>query len=250
MKTRIKQSAEVAAMRKSGEILANVLAAVAAAVRPGVTTKSLAEVAAAELSLQGGQPAFLGYQGYPDIICISVNDEIVHGIPGQKTLKNGDIVGLDFGVIYDGLITDGAITVPVGKISGEAEKLLRITRQALGVGIDAVRPGARVGDIGAAIEGVLRSAGLGVIEDLMGHGVGHYLHEEPGIPNFGLAGTGPILRAGMTIAIEPMATLGGKDIVISNDGWTISTVDGSLGAQFEHTVLVTENGAEILTLVS
>lgn len=243
----VRTAAEIEAMRTSGQMLATVLEYLRGQIAVGQITKELADIAAQELKRLGGKPAFLGYQGFPDVICISVNEEIVHGIPGSRMLANGDVVGLDFGVSYDRMITDGAITVSVGHPMLSVEHLIKGTEAALAAGIGEVRAGARIGDISAAIERRLRQDNLGVIEDLIGHGVGHKLHEEPGIPNYGQAGRGPKLLAGMTIAIEPMASMGGYEIGQAADGWTILTRDASLAAQFEHTVLVTERGAEILT---
>lgn len=249
MFTKVKTEAEITAMRASGNMLATVLEHLRQEVRAGQTTKNLANLAAAKLQELGGKPAFLGYQGFPDVICISVNDEVVHGIPSDKVLKNGDVVGLDFGVTVDGMITDGAITVIVG---GKADKkvmdLVRDTEAAMLAGIEALHDEVRVGDIGFAVEAVLNRGKYGIVRDLVGHGVGHKLHEEPNIPNYGRPSNGPTLRAGMTIAIEPMATLGGDDVVIAEDQWTVQTRDGSLSAHFEHTVLITEDGYEILTL--
>lgn len=247
MMNQIKTEIEIKRIRTSGQMLAAVLRYLTPLTVPGVTTKELDTLAAAELKRLGGEPAFLGYQGFPGVICISVNDEIVHGIPGQLVLAEGDIVGLDFGVNCEGMITDGAVTVAVGKISAEAARLLKATEEALAAGIAQVKAGARVGDIGHAVEVRLRADKLGVIEDMSGHGVGHMVHEDPLILNFGKAGRGAKLKAGMTIAIEPMATLGTHEIILGVDGWTISTEDGSLGAQFEHTVLVLPDGFEILT---
>lgn len=247
VKNKIKTKAEIESLRQSGKILATVLEVLSRQIAPGQTTEDLAKLAASELKKLGGQPAFLGYQGFPDVICISVNDELVHGIPGGRVIEAGDLVGLDFGVNYNGMITDGAVTVGVGQISADAKRLLEATKQALAAGIDQVKDGVKVGNISAAIERRLRQDKLGVVEDLIGHGVGHEVHEEPGIPNFGPAGQGPVLRSGMSIAIEPMATLGGPGVVIADDGWTVRTADGSLSAQFEHTVLVTSEGAQILT---
>jgi methionyl aminopeptidase len=236
-------------MRTSGQMLARVLAMLRGHVTPGISTYALARVAEEELKRLGGKPVFRGYQGFPDVICISVNDEVVHGIPSEETiLESGDIVGLDFGVNFEGMITDGAISVPVGEVSSEAKRLLAATEQALAIGIEQVKAGKRTGDIGAAVESRLLRDRLGVVEDLAGHGVGRELHEDPSVPNFGRAGSGDMLKAGMTIAIEPMATLGSKDVVLLADGWTIATEDGTLAAHFEHTVLVTRQGAEILTL--
>ncbi|HVQ43406.1 MAG TPA: type I methionyl aminopeptidase [Candidatus Saccharimonadia bacterium] len=254
MMNQVKTAAEAERLRTSGGILAEVLRRLSAALEPGQTTGYLGEMAARELAALGGEPAFLGYRPdvhstpFPSTICISVNDEIVHGIPGPRVIQAGDLVGLDFGVTFEGMVTDGAVTVVAGgRPTAAQSRLLAATQQALGLGMSQVRDGARVGDIGHAIEVRLRRDKLGVIEELSGHGVGHRVHEEPLILNYGRVGTGSRLRAGMSIAIEPMATLGGRDIYVADDGWTIRTADGSLGAQFEHTVLVTEDGCEILT---
>ena len=248
MKNRRKTAAEIRAIRESGRMLAAVLGVLQEQIVPGMTTAQLDQIAATELKALGGKPAFLGYGGFPGVLCISINDEVVHGLPGARRVAEGDIVGLDFGVVYGGMVTDGAVTVGVGQISSEAERLLQVTKQALADGIAAATDGGRVGDITAAIESRLRRAKLGIIEELCGHGVGHALHEDPPIFNAGLAaGTGPKLSAGMTIAIEPMATLGGDHAAEQADGWTWATVDGSLAAQFEHSILITESGAEILT---
>lgn len=246
--TQIKTDEEIASMRIGGRMLMTVLDyLVKQHLKAGISTKELAVVAASELSKLGGKPAFLGFEGYGDVICISVNEEVVHGIPGDLVINEGDVVGLDFGVTYDGMITDGAVTAGVGQVSTQAQRLLTGTAQALQKGIVQAKAGARVGDISFAIESRLKADGLGVVEDLIGHGVGHGLHEEPGIPNYGRAGQGPQLLTGMTIAIEPMATLGGRAVSLDEDGWTVRTADGSWAAQFEHTVLITEAGAEILT---
>jgi methionyl aminopeptidase len=249
VQTRVKSPSEIAAMRESGRMLATVLAVLRPLTVPGVTTKQLAERAAEELAALGGEPAFKGYQGFPDVICISVNDEVVHGIPSaDRVIQNGDIVGLDFGVTYKGMITDAAISVIAGKpLKPTHRKLLQLTEEALAAGIAAVHGGVRVGDISAAVEAILKPAGYGIVRDLVGHGVGHQVHEDPNIPNYGRANTGPWLEAGMTIAIEPMATLGGERVYLHDDGWTVSTYDGSRAAHFEHSVLITEDGAEILT---
>jgi methionyl aminopeptidase len=249
MVTKVKTASEIAAMRQSGRMLATVLQYLRPHVEAGVSTKELADKAAAELKKLGGEAAFLGYQGFPDVICISVNDEVVHGIPkANKILEPGDIVGLDFGVNYQGMITDGAISVIVGKPKTNGQKqLLKDTEMALQAGINVVHDGVRTGDIGAAIEGSLKHRRYGIVRDLVGHGVGHEVHEDPNIPNFGRPGTGPWLQAGMTIAIEPMVTLGSERVYIAGDGWTVLTVDGSRAAHFEHTVLLTEAGSEILT---
>lgn len=251
MYTKVKTPAEIEAMRESGRMLATVLQELKKVIAPGQTTKYLDDIAAKELKALGGIPAFLGYQGYPAVICISVNDEVVHGIPSaQRILNEGDIVGLDFGVSYNGMITDSAISVIVGTSqSKEHELLLQKTEESLRAGIKQVKAGVRTGDIAAAVQAVLEPAGYGIVRDLVGHGVGHHVHEDPNIPNYGRKGTGERLEAGMTIAIEPMATLGGHGVTIDRDGWTIRTADHSLAAHFEHTVLITETGFEVLTKV-
>lgn len=234
-------------MRISGRMLSSVLTHLEQTIAIGMTTKQVADIAASELRSLGGSPAFLGYSGFPDVICISVNEEVVHGIPGAYVLKDGDIVGLDFGVSYEGMITDAARTVLLGSSSKRKTQLIDTTRASLEAGIQALHDGVRVGDIAAAIQSVLEDAGLGIVRDLVGHGVGHQVHEDPNIPNYGRKGTGPILESGMTIAIEPMATLGTHKVYAADDGWTIITRDGSLSAHFEHTVLITSSGHEILT---
>lgn len=249
MKTRVKTESEIKAMRESGGMLAAVLREVSKRVAPGVSTKQLADTAASELKALGGKPAFLGHEGFPDVICISVNDAIVHGIPSPKEiLKEGDILGLDFGVLYQGLMTDGAVTVGVGRIKPAYQQLLDVTKLSLEAGIDAVHSGVRVGDISYAIESTINRYGrYGIPRDLVGHGIGANLWEEPNIPNYGRQGNGPVLEKGMTIAIEPMVTLGTHQIRLADDEWKILTADGSWAAHFEHTVLITEHGAEILT---
>jgi methionyl aminopeptidase len=249
MMTRVKSRRELEAMRLSGQMLASVLKLLRQQTVAGMSTKDVANLAAAELKRLGGQAAFLGYQGFPDVICISVNDEVVHGIPSpNRHLKEGDLVGLDFGVNYQGMITDAAISLIVGKTGDSKLKLLvRDTEAAMMAGISVVKDGVATGDIGAAVQAVLDKGHYGIVRDLVGHGVGHDLHEDPNIPNYGRAGHGQRLKAGMTIAIEPMATLGTDRVYIDPDGWTIRTRDGSLSAHFEHTVLITEDGAEILT---
>ncbi len=249
MFTRIKTSSEIAAMRESGAMLATVLGILKPRVVVGVSTQELADIARAELAKLGGSPAFLGYQGFPDVICISVNDEVVHGIPRtDKILQSGDLVGLDFGVNYKKMITDSAITVVAGSWRNQQEKkLVTMTEEAMHAGIQSVHDKVRTGDVGAAVEAVLSRHKFGIVRDLVGHGVGHELHEDPNIPNYGRANTGPWLEAGMTIAIEPMATLGGESVYLAADNWTILTRDGSRSAHFEHTILITDDGAEIIT---
>lgn len=251
MNTRVKTESEILAMREGGRMLATVLNGLRPLVVPGISTKELADAAARELKALGGQPSFLGYQGFPDVICISVNEEVVHGIPSkQKIIQDGDIVSLDFGVTYRGLITDSAISLIAGKpLEQKHAELLKVTERSLEAGIAAVHDGVRTGDIGAAIEAVLSKYRYGIVRDMVGHGVGHAIHEDPNIPNYGRPDTGPWLQEGMTIAIEPMATLGSEQIKIGDEGWIISTVDGSLAAHFEHTVVITTDGAEILTKI-
>jgi methionyl aminopeptidase len=241
---------EIAAMRESGRILASVLGLIRREIKAGMTPKDASAIASRELEKLGGKPAFKGFEGFPDIICISTNNEVQHSIPNDHVFANGDIVNFDFGVTYQGMITDGGITVCIGgpeMADADGKRLLEGTERALYAGIDQVRDGARVGDISAAVQAVLQSYNLGIVRELVGHGVGHELHESPEIPNYGSKGAGPILKAGQTIAIEPITTLGDHHIFQTRDGWTLMTVDGSRSAQFEHTVLVTQQGAEILT---
>lgn len=248
----IKSEAEIQAMREGGRMLATVLQLMRESCKPGLTPKDMSALAATELNRLGGEPAFLGYghPGFPDIICISVNEQVQHTIPGDKPFQKGDVVNFDFGVKHKGLVTDGGITVCVGDAySEETRRLIKGTQAALEAGIKRVKPNAHVGDISAAIESVLRKYKLGIVRELVGHGVGYDLHEEPEIPNYGKAGRGPVLKPGMTIAIEPITTLGSPAIAELPDRWTLVTVDGSWSAQFEHTVLVTKNGAEILTTI-
>lgn len=247
--TKIKSEAEIAAMRQSGAILAHVLQTLKQELRVGMTTKDLSNTAQRELKAMGGKPAFLGYYGFPDILCVSVNDEVVHGIPSaNRYIEEGDIVSMDFGVTIDNMITDAAISVIAGKPKNDkVAKLVEATEASLMRGIKKVKNGAKVGDIAAAVQSVLDDGSYGIVRDLVGHGVGHELHEEPNIPNYGKKGTGPALTTGMTIAIEPMATLGSHSVFIDGDGWTVKTRDGSLAAHFEHTVLVTPTGVEVLT---
>lgn len=250
MFTRVKTVDELRAMRESGRMLAAVLTLLAHETTPGMTTKDLAVIAAQELKKLGGEAPFLGYQGYPDVLCVSVNEEVVHGIPSkEKVINNGDIVSLDFGVSYKGMITDSALSIIAGKpISQKHETLLKYTESSLMVGIAAVHDGVRTGEIGEAIETELNRHKYGIVRDLVGHGVGHYIHEDPNIPNYGRRNTGPRLIKNMTIAIEPMATLGTDNVYIAEDGWTVLTQDGSWAAHFEHTVVITDDGAEVLTM--
>lgn len=251
MMTKVKTDEEIEAIRVSGKMLAQVLELLTKQIASGMTTRDLDDMAARELRALGGQPAFLGYQGFPNVLCVSVNDEVVHGIPNaHRVLKSGDIVGMDFGVNYNGMITDAAVSVIVGSpLSARDKELVQVTKQALEAGIAVVKGGVRTGDIGHAVEQVLKAHNFGVVKDLVGHGVGHHVHEEPNVPNYGLKGSGQILKSGMTIAIEPMATQGTDKVYIDRDEWTVKTADRSRSAHFEHTVLITDDGYEILTLV-
>jgi methionyl aminopeptidase len=249
MVTKVKTATEIAAMREAGRMLATVLQKLKEEIRPGMSTMDLNDTAAKELAGLGGEPAFKGYQGFPQVLCVSVNDEVVHGIPQEdKIISDGDIVGLDFGVRVRGMVTDAAISVIAGKPKQKRHiQLLEDTKKALEIGIDTLHDRVRTGDIGAAIEASLKHRPYGIVRDLVGHGVGHEIHEDPNIPNYGRPNTGPWLDKGMTIAIEPMVTLGADRVYIANDGWTVLTADGSWAAHFEHTVLITDDGAEILT---
>jgi methionyl aminopeptidase len=245
--TRVKTEFEIQAMRESGKILASVLKKIEQTASAGMTGKDVSALASKELKALGGQASFYGYMGFPDVICISVNDAVVHGIPNSKEFKEGDIVGFDFGVTYKGMITDSALSMAIGKTDAAGQKLLTQTERSLYAGIEQVKGGVRTGDIGFAVQKVLNAAGLGIVKDLVGHGVGHEVHEDPNVPNYGSAGVGTALKTGMTIAIEPMATLGGGKVIIDEDGWTVRTLDETLAAHFEHTVLITQSGYEILT---
>lgn len=237
-------------MREGGRMLATVLQAMRNQARPGLTPKDMAAIAASELKKLGGQPAFLGFHGYPDVICISVNNQVQHSIPNTIPFRAGDVVNFDFGVRWKDMITDGGITVCIGdEFTSDTKRLLAGTEKALKDALAVVKDGVRVGDISAVIERTLRKNKLGIVRELVGHGVGHALHEDPEIPNYGSAGRGPVLKAGMTIAIEPITTLGDPAIFEARDGWTLLTQDGSWSAQFEHTILVTKTGCEILTTV-
>lgn len=257
MATTFKSDDEIAILREGGKRHAVILAALVKKVVPGVTTKELDQVAFDLVKEQGDHSAFLNYQPdsadrpYPATLCVSVNDEVVHGIPneGEKVLKEGDIVTLDLGLNHKGLITDAAVTVPVGKVSSEALRLMKATKEALDAGISAIRPGGRIGDIGAAVEVVAKKYGYGIAEGLAGHGVGYAVHEDPYIPNEGKVGTGEELKPGMVFAIEPMFTTGRGAVKLCSDGYTFKTRDGSLAAHFEHTVTITKKGVVVLTVL-
>ena len=242
-----KSPREIDKMAEAGALVARTLDMLREHVRPGITTRELDDLADEFIRAHGGRSTSRGYKGYPAAICISPNDMIVHGIPGRYRLEEGDIVTCDVGITLDGLIADSAATYPVGEIDPEAQRLLDVCQAALGAGIEQARLGNRVGDISHAVQEVVEDAGFSVVRALVGHGVGRSYHEEPQVPNFGTPGRGPALVEGMTIAIEPMITAGGPQIYVHDDGWSISTVDGSLSAHFEHTVAVTVEGPRILT---
>lgn len=250
----IKTKEEIEILREGGKRLAQILKTVGENVAPGVSAYDLDKLAEKLIRDGGDEPAFLGYKPeghgapYPASLCVSVNSEVVHGIPfKEKKLKEGDIVSIDLGLKHKGLFTDHAITLPVGKISKKDTELIRVSKDALMEGIQAIIPGARVGDIGYAIQKFVKPYGYGIVRVLSGHGVGKYIHEDPYVPNFGKKGTGVALTPGMVIAIEPMLTHGTHNVIVDKDGYTIRTSDGTRAAHFEHTVLITEDGAEILT---
>lgn len=245
----LKSPRELDVMRRAGEITARILQEVVEAVSPGVTTRELDQLAEARCKELGAKPAFKGYHGYPCCLCISVNEQVVHGIPGKRTLKEGDIVGIDFGVIVDGYYGDSARTVAVGKVTPDAQRLLQVTQEGLLRGIQEAKLGNRLFDISHAIQNYVERHGFSVVREFVGHGIGRSLHEEPQVPNYGPKGKGVSLKEGMVLAIEPMINAGGHAVRIESDGWTAVTVDGSLSAHFEHTVAITKNGPEILTLL-
>lgn len=234
-------------MRVAGQVTARALAGVAAAIRPGVTTAELDRIAEEAIRKEGGVPAFKGYRGFPGSVCLSVNDVVVHGIPGDQVLHEGDILSVDIGAVVDGYYGDMARTYPVGQISDEAQHLLTVTWEALQRGIAAARPGGRLGDISAAVQRYVESHGYSVVREFVGHGIGRKMHEDPPVPNYGVAGRGPRLQPGMALAIEPMVNIGRPDVRILPDGWTTVTADHSLSAHFENTIVITETGVEILT---
>ena len=251
----IKKANEIELLREGGKRLAAILRALADEVKPGVKASFINDRAEELIRAGGDLPVFLGYQPdlatrpYPATLCVSVNDEIVHGIPNEKEkmFKEGDIVGLDIGLSREGMIVDTALTVPVGKIDDAARKLLNVTKESLAVGIKAARGGAKVGDIGAAVEAYVKPHGYGIVRELAGHGVGYAVHEEPYVPNFGKKNTGAVLKPGMVIAIEPMLNEGTADVILEDDGYTFRTKDGKRSAHFEHTILITDGAPEILT---
>ncbi len=245
----IKSPDEIAAMRQAGRIVASVLRTLAGEVRPGIRTRELDAACARELARHGAQSSFLHYHGYPAHICTSVNDEVVHGIPGERVLHEGDIVSIDVGVKYQGFQGDAAVTVGVGHISPQARKLIEVTEGALHAGIAAAKRDVHLGEISAAVQEFVESNGFSVVREYTGHGIGRDMHEDPQIPNFGDRSEGPVLRRGMALAIEPMVNAGVWKTKVLGDQWTVVTADGSLSAHFEHTIAVTNGQAEILTVV-
>lgn len=244
---KIKSELELEKMQKAGTILAKVLKFLADAVKPGIRTSELDALAERVIISLGARPAFKGYRGFPASLCISVNDEVVHGIPGARLLREGDIVSLDLGVVLDGYYSDAAITVPVGKVTPLAQKLIFVCKQALFEGIKNAWPGRHLNDVSSAIQKEAEKNGFSVVRDFVGHGIGRSLHEEPQVPNFFVPGNGLILEEGMTLAIEPMVNTGTHLVKVQPDGWTVVTQDGGLSAHFEHTVAITAKGPKILT---
>lgn len=243
----IKSDSEIAIMRQAGKFVASILEKLREEVKPGIKTRHLEMVTIRELRKNGVKSSFKGYQGFPAYLCVSVNDEVVHGIPGDRVLEEGDIVSLDVGVTYKGFHADAAITVGVGKIDPQAARLISVTETALMLGINAARPGSHLGDISATIQHYIESKGFSVVREYSGHGIGRKLHEEPQVPNFGFFGEGPLLEKGITLALEPMVTAGSWRTRLADNQWTVLTADGSLAAHFEHTIAITDAEAKILT---
>ena len=242
-----KSAAELDLMRDAGRVTAAALRAVGEAVRPGVTTGALDVLAEDVIRSAGAVPAFKGYHGFPGSLCTSINAEVVHGIPGERRLQQGDILSVDCGAIVDGYYGDAAMTFAVGEVAEEALRLMRVTEESLEAGIACCHPGRRLHDISAAVQAVVEDAGYSVVREYVGHGIGRNMHEDPQVPNYGQAGTGPALQAGMVLAIEPMVNAGGAEVRSLDDGWTVVTVDGRLSAHFEHTVAITASGPLVLT---
>ncbi|MFQ5596624.1 MAG: type I methionyl aminopeptidase [Nitrospiria bacterium] len=245
----LKSKEEVEKIAVASRMVANALQALKAYMKPGMTTKMLDTFVEERIREQGGMPAFKGYHDFPATLCVSINEEVVHGIPSDKIIKDGDIVGLDLGAIYEGFYGDSAITVPVGEVAEEILRLLRVTEASLYAGIDQGREGGRLSDISHAIQSCVEKDGYSIVTDFVGHGIGRSLHEEPQIPNFGPKGQGPRLREGMVFAIEPMVNMGKHHVSVQDDGWTAVTTDGSLSAHFEHTIAITKDGPTILSKV-
>jgi methionyl aminopeptidase len=245
----IKSPREIEQLRRSNAIVAEVFEKLRGMIAAGITTRELDQVAEEFILLKGARPAFKGYKGFPATLCISINDEVVHGIPGQRRLKEGDIVSLDVGVNYIGYFGDAAITLPVGEVDPEAKRLLEVTKKALYIGIEKAKAGNRLFDISYAIQSWVESHGFSVVRDFVGHGIGRELHEEPQIPNFGTPHQGPRIEKGMVFALEPMVNEGTHEVRVLSDGWTVVTADGKRSAHFEHTIAITDDGAEILSVL-
>ena len=244
----IKSDEEIEIMREAGRVVAEVLQVLVAEVKPGVVVKDLDKVVRREYAKRDVVPTFLGYHGYPATVCVSVNEELVHGIPGNRVIQKGDLVSIDLGATYKGFVGDSALTVGVGEITPTAQRLIDVTRESLWRGIRAARAGERLGVVSNAIGEYIESEGYGVVREYVGHGVGRQMHEEPQVPNYGPPDRGPVLRKGMVLALEPMVTVGDYRTRKHADGWTVSTLDGSLCAHFEHTIAITDGEAEVLTL--
>lgn len=244
----LKSQDEITIMREAGHILGEVRELLVERLRPGLVEKELDEIARAEFKKRKVTPAFLGYQGYPATVCVSINDEIVHGIPGDREIADGDVVSLDIGCVHKGFVADSAVTVGVGDVAPEARRLIDVTRESLARGIAAARAGAHIGAIGAAIQSYVEGEGFSVVREYVGHGVGRQMHEDPQVPNYGSPDAGPLLKEGMVIAIEPMVNMGDWHTKKDPDDWTVRTLDGSLSAHFEHTLAIRDGEAEVLTI--
>jgi methionyl aminopeptidase len=245
----IKSPREIEQLKRSNAIVAEVFEKLKGMIAPGITTQELDQVAEEYILSKGGHPAFKGYRGFPATLCISINEEVVHGIPGQRRLKEGDIVSIDVGVNFAGYFGDSAITLPVGEVDSESKRLLEVTEKALAIGIEKAKIGNRLFDISYAIQRWVESCGFSVVRDFVGHGIGKDLHEEPQIPNFGSPHQGPRLEKGMVFALEPMVNEGTYEVRVLSDGWTVVTADGKRSAHFEHTISITDDGAEILSIL-
>ena len=243
----VKSAGEIAAMRRAGSVVASILKTLSKEIKAGVTTRHLDDIAVSELIRYGAASSFKGYRGFPATLCVSINEEIVHGIPGERKIREGDIVSLDFGAKVDGFHGDSALTIGAGNISPQAEQLLETTRGSLEAGIDVSRDGACLGDVSVAIQYYVESRGFSIVREYTGHGIGREMHEDPQIPNFGPAGYGTVLQKGMTLAIEPMVNIGGWKTRVKGDHWTVVTAEGSLSAHFEKTIAITDGKAEVLT---
>jgi len=243
----IKNKRELEIMRQAGLIVADTLERLAGLVKPGITTDALDRFAESYLAKRGAKASFKGYNGFPASVCVSVNEEVVHGIPGKRRLQEGDIVGIDLGAIVNGWHGDAAITVPVGEVDPEIKRLLKVAEESLYLGIKAAQPGVRLGTVSHAIQSHVEKAGFSIVRQYVGHGIGRQMHEDPPVPNYGRPDRGPVLTEGMTIAIEPMVNVGGYEVLVGPDNWTVFTRDGSYSAHFEHTVAITSKGPEILT---